>query len=673
MRFFEKAKGSISIFLILVLVPMYTCVYLAIDSARYSAAKAKVEGTLELTENSALAGYDRTFKELYGLFAMSSSDSDLQENLIVYFSNMIDSSEVENTIRTFPDAFEIEFDDDRSVISPDALDESIKNFMKYRAPYEWSKNLSQKIEVLSKVGTLSSKVEDGEEEIKSQAEGSKYATETISESDAKAMKSGLEEIGNTDLASFNNGDNIEIASLISKNIYEMIGSTSKDSLSANDIKGIKNIALNCYEAEYILGMFGCLTTKESDHNLMDVTFENHPMLSSEVEYIIFGQNTTKENISSALNLIFAIRLLFNSIYVYSSASMQESALAAATAIAGWTGVGIPVIQNAILIAWATAETTLDVASLCKGKTVPLYKTASTWTLGLSGVTRTLAGGAASYASKEIDDVFKKIEDASVEKTEDIKDAALSYMNQTGQSAAQTLTNTVVTAVQNKINTITSKTDVTYTKEEIEGLLRKAVNSIPNSSKGIETAKTLFNKYCLLTLTDKIYENLPDFVTDDEAISKAAGEKISNAISSAYSTLYSKVEASVNSIAEKAEGSLQKAIGSASDKVKDNTIEVINSYADEIGKYLGDDTASTVSKSSGIGMTYEDYLKLFVMVLLSSDKKKTNVLKRTATVMQINCAKRDSQFDITKRYFGATVSTSVTVSNHKIKMKEEFGY
>ena len=91
MHFFEKTKGSIAIFLILVLMPIYTCAYLAIDSARYSAAKAKIGGALELTSNAALADYDKTFKELYGIFVMSKSEKELTSNLVSFYSNMVDN------------------------------------------------------------------------------------------------------------------------------------------------------------------------------------------------------------------------------------------------------------------------------------------------------------------------------------------------------------------------------------------------------------------------------------------------------------------------------------------------------------------------------------------------------------------------------------------------------
>ena len=144
MRFFEKTKGSVAIFLILVLMPIYTCAYLAIDSSRYSAAKAKVGGAVELTSNAALADYDRTFKELYGIFVMSKSEKELTSNLVSLYTNMIDNV-AENTVNTKTNAFKAVYDADSVIYNPEVLEKYIRNFMKYRAPYNWTRGVSQKV------------------------------------------------------------------------------------------------------------------------------------------------------------------------------------------------------------------------------------------------------------------------------------------------------------------------------------------------------------------------------------------------------------------------------------------------------------------------------------------------------------------------------------------------
>jgi len=201
-RFFDKAKGSISIFLILVLVPMYTCAYLAIDSVRYSAAKGKALGAMELTGNAALADYDKTFKELYGLFVMSNSEKELSANLISYYSNMVDNelsigsttatreiiekainTTFENTINTKTDSLSVEYE--TSISDTEALSKSIQSFMKYRAPYNWTKGVSQKISAFKQTDKVSNVIDSSK---------SYYKTVSSAESKLKGLYLALQKV-----------------------------------------------------------------------------------------------------------------------------------------------------------------------------------------------------------------------------------------------------------------------------------------------------------------------------------------------------------------------------------------------------------------------------------------------------------------------------------------------
>ena len=684
MRFFDRAKGSISIFLILVLVPMYTCVYLAIDSARYSAAKAKVQGAIMLTGNSALADYDRTIKELYGIFAISKSERELSDELTKYYTAMIDSSELglgntvitrevlsgmvsqsfENVIRTETLELKANYDSKDSIARPDTMDCAIKNYMKYRAPYEWSVGLAEKVPLFLDFKGLSKKCDEDKSEIKNRDAG-KTVADTMDGQSARSLKSNLEELSNTDIKVFtSNAPNKKISELVHPDILSSIGVLEHTAMSISDMSKLQNAVTNCYEAEYILDMFHCLVSDE------DAT---HPIGRNEVEYIIFGNDSTTVNAAEAVDLIFAIRLLLNSIYVYSNATMRESALTVAAAVAGWTGVGIPLVQNAILIAWATAESVMDMASLCKGNTVPVYKTASTWTLGISGITSTLSRGVAAYAAKGIDDVFDKIEKASEEKVDDIRDATLSYINQTGQGAAESLTSAIIRPVEDAIASLTSGVKTEYTRAEVEGVIRRAVNSVGGNSPGIVAAKKLFIANCLQPLTDTVYNNLPNLFKEEDGLAKEAGKKIRDGINNAYHILFSKIEKEVNALADSASGKLQGALQSTKSEVKNKTMEVINSYSEELSKYLGDGGDVTASKYSGIGMNYKDYLKLFLLIGLSGDKTKSNILKRCAVVMQINCQKRNSKFNISNVYTGVKINSLTGIELHKIRYEEAFHY
>ena len=820
MLFSNRARGSISVFLILVLMPMYTCAYLAIDSARFSAAKAKVGGAAELTGNAALADYDKTFKELFGIFVMSKTEREMATNLVAYYSNMIDSTDLslgttsmtrqlinnvvdasfENTINTHTEDFSIVYES--PLYDPMEMEKAIRSFMKYRAPYNWTMGIAQKVSAftqaekvskvmensqdyyksvskadaelkgiynaLQKIGGLSenkdiakglsnvkkllptvkselaasaeranswsgsiNELEEGEvkqllrseygnaadalsvdsidrfsdtlqkdidalnaaESISSEEESepaavilhytedpffiylvSTYGRNEVSEN-GESQKSAMDTISGTDLSTYTGKvSSLDIPSLVSAEILKTIAeNTGAESIGVSGLTKIKDAALNSYEMEYIASMFGCLTTEPDDKNLMDSSFGNRPILKGEMEYIVFGQNNMLTNVTLCVDLIFAIRLILNSVYVYTNANMRQSALAVATAIAGWTGVGIPVAQNAVLIAWATAESILDTASLCKGETVPIYKTASTWTLSLANLPATLAKGATNYASRAIDDVFSAIENATLEKTDEAKSAALEYMNRTGESAVESLTSIVITPVEQAVTSLTSGVNMNLSRADVEKAILKAVNGVNSSSPGISRAKELFIQYCLQSLTDKVYANLPALFTSDKTMAEQASAAIHSAIGDAYASLYSGVEGIVSSLADEAEGKIVTALGSASARAKEEAINAINEYADSLSELIGETSGGSVSEFSGVGMTYKDYLKLFTLVGLSTKSGKENILKRCAVVMQIDCVSRNKSFNITNCFRGVRLCTATCIGSHTFAFEEAYHY
>lgn len=77
LNFFRKSKGAISIFLVLILVPMMTVSSLFVDAGKVSLARGAAASAGDLTLNTALTDYDTQLKELYGLFATAQDTQEL--------------------------------------------------------------------------------------------------------------------------------------------------------------------------------------------------------------------------------------------------------------------------------------------------------------------------------------------------------------------------------------------------------------------------------------------------------------------------------------------------------------------------------------------------------------------------------------------------------------------
>ena len=99
MRLFcGKQRGSICVFLTLVLVPVLMFSGIMVDASRLFASKTVVSGAGDLTMNAALAQYDKKLKDKYGLTAMAKSpdSSDEQQKLEQMFKESINAKNLKD-------------------------------------------------------------------------------------------------------------------------------------------------------------------------------------------------------------------------------------------------------------------------------------------------------------------------------------------------------------------------------------------------------------------------------------------------------------------------------------------------------------------------------------------------------------------------------------------------
>lgn len=167
---------------------------------------------------------------------------------------------------------------------------------------------------------------------------------------------------------------------ISGELVENTGLPSLDYNPSPDSNGLGDIVENsprkAVYGEYLIRHFGNYV------NVFDDT-----KLSYELEYILEGKNSDKENLAAVVNDLILLREGCNLIYLLKDSAKRNEALQMATALAGFTGlpVLVTVTQFAILAAWAYGESILDVRNLLSGEKVPILKEGSEWNLSLKGV------------------------------------------------------------------------------------------------------------------------------------------------------------------------------------------------------------------------------------------------------------------------------------------------
>lgn len=93
LNFFRKTKGSVSLILILIMLPMMTYATMIVDGVRVTGVKNTVSGAGDLTMNAALSTYDMALKNAYGMFAMCNNMDELQDAMTEYFTSTMAGTE----------------------------------------------------------------------------------------------------------------------------------------------------------------------------------------------------------------------------------------------------------------------------------------------------------------------------------------------------------------------------------------------------------------------------------------------------------------------------------------------------------------------------------------------------------------------------------------------------
>lgn len=116
-------------------------------------------------------------------------------------------------------------------------------------------------------------------------------------------------------------------------------------------------------------------------------------LKYQTEYILSGKTGDIENLKSVARRLLLIREGVNMVHLVSDGTkrVQAAGLASAIASAFLIPPATGVIEAALLLCWAFGESILDVRELFDGGKVPLVKSASDWQLSLENLPELLNG------------------------------------------------------------------------------------------------------------------------------------------------------------------------------------------------------------------------------------------------------------------------------------------
>ena len=361
-----------------------------------NALSSAVEEYLETEDASAVSDFNSALSSLkISAEALNSSLEEIAEDSDAYYAAAADAADA-------ADALEEELKEETGSLSGEIYETLLSQIEELRqksadTDYDYfgvaanSTIVSEYSALLSSLDALYERTDGGlnsenAEELLSIV--SEYA-DSFAELDLSALSVNIEastvqeeddSFLNTVSALFSSGFLGLVAENVSENEVEteaFPSITAEDETSSDDDESLLEAGYDkAVFCEYVLQHFGCYTQTSSS-----------AALAYETEYIIAGNSSDEENLSSVAMQIALIRGSLNFISILNDSEKTAEAYTLATALVGFTGLPIliKISQLLILSAWAMAEAVADVKTLLSGGKVDTIKSADDWSISISAL------------------------------------------------------------------------------------------------------------------------------------------------------------------------------------------------------------------------------------------------------------------------------------------------
>lgn len=426
---------------------------------------------------------------------------------------------------------------------------------------------------------------------------------------------------------------------------------------------------------------------------------NNVLYGAEIEYVLFGNKHPSENVRDAKLGIYAVRVLFNSVYAFTSSDIRNQTRAVALAVQAASCGMVPyqVVQVVLQLALALGESAIDLKNMEAGAKVVIVKTRDTWMLGMES----LAKGAIKSGIDKAADV---VADMAQKKIGQIADAGADEVSKFVQNVEKDLTGMANGAAENMLDGIFARIDALvdeamnqaaedlfYSENGLqllnpEDLGRKvmerygiALDALKGSiSKFTEELAGQHSDNALLSAACKAGGTLANTALDDlylemeknilelqDAVSirgfvyrqiYSAKAKISEKVQGAMGGLISQVSGSIQTEINQVAGDIKKKAQEMTGQAKEDVTKRINEFVDKklsfgavgletgtLSQANGNPAQSSV-KASAITFGYSDYLRLFVFVGLCASDKSGSMIRRIGDLIEwnISSAKEGSE-------------------------------
>lgn len=428
-----------------------------------------------------------------------------------------------------------------------------------------------------------------------------------------------------------------------------------------------------------------------------VNAQNNKLYGCEVEYILygrkgqaapgfwiftFGEDKGPEiNVNEAKAQIFSVRLMFNMVYAMTDSTIDYETLPPAMAIQAASAGVFPyqVAQTVIKLSLALSESNYDVTQIMDNKKMPLMKTKDTWKYQLSGVTALAKDFANETIVNSVNTALAKVEKGVVSGLQNALDAGGESLTDVVNNIGAEMDGLIDAAIDQNLGVVaqcyTSEIESYYQSMLTEGneYNREVLLNNCESAVNEYLASTNVNPEMQMIISDNLMVQLEtvlasggtvdvklqaindnirnanfdaeQFANDYKEILNGVSLTAQNAVSKAKEnaettimTMKNDAKVAVQTkVNEVFESDLKPAVEDATKKVS----ETINQKLDEFfpsssvttNAEIGN-TKTSAALGAGFKMGYEDYIRVFLIVKLLSDRSE-QVITRIADVIQVN--------------------------------------
>ncbi len=364
----------------MIFILMITFIGAALESASIQAAKNYRRADVNRAMESVFAEYQKDLWEQYGLFALEGSyeSGSYSEELLTDRLGFYGASGMDH------ETTRIQFLTDGGA---EVFYQQVMAYMQHLYGAEFLTDL------LGETDSWREMTEDQKDYETEEEETSRELDDLLQENEAELPEennpishiSGLKKSPILDLV-------MPRDQAVSDKALDLAGTVSHRELNkgygdfSDQEEGTMNLSSILF-GQYVLDRFSAATDHGSEPAGDGTEEKAGEALDYELEYLIIGKSSDKENLKSIVNRLMAARTVINMAYLETCKAKRDEVRAMCNTLCA--AVPIPLAgelaAQLVLLAWGYGESLVDLRSLLKGNRVPLIKSNETWQLSLSGL------------------------------------------------------------------------------------------------------------------------------------------------------------------------------------------------------------------------------------------------------------------------------------------------